>query len=97
MRDENAVFLAVTFQEQDGWAMDCPVTEAYAEIEDTVEPDYVTGAGSTVMLPTIGYQVPLPLSAVIDLETAELLHFADGSSSGPSSGAMAAIQAANND
>ena len=75
--------------------MDCPVTEAYEEIEDLIEPDYVTGAGSTVMLPTIGYLVPLPLSAVIDLETGQLLHFADGSSSGPSSGALAAIQAAN--
>lgn len=74
--------------------MDCPVVDAYEEIEDLVEPDYVTGAGATVMLPTIGYLVPLPLSAVIDLETGELLHFADGSSSGPQ-GAMAAIEAAN--
>jgi hypothetical protein len=87
----------VTYQDVDGWAMDCPAAEAYEEIEDAIEPDYVSGAGSTVMLPTIGYQVPLPLSAVIDLETAELLHFADGNCSGPSAGAMAAIQAANND
>jgi hypothetical protein len=84
----------VTYQEVDGYAMDCPAADAYAEIEDLVEPDYVSGAGATVMLPTIGYLVPLPLSAVIDLETAELLHFADGNSPGPQ-GAMAAIQAAN--
>jgi hypothetical protein len=86
----------VTYQDVDGWAMDCPAAEAYDEIKNTIEPDYVSGAGSTVMLSTIGYQVPLPLSAVVDLETAELRQFADGNCYGPQ-GAMEAIQAANND
>lgn len=59
--------------------------------------DYVSGSGVANILPHMGLSsVTLPIYAVIDLETAELLYYQDGYGSGPQ-GALTYIQGANSD
>lgn len=80
------------------WSMnvvDVSTSQAYSDVTDFVQPDYVSGSGVADILPYMGLSsVTLPIWAVIDLQTAELLYFQDGSGSGPY-GAMTHIQAAN--
>ena len=77
--------------------VDVSTTQAYSSVSAIVEPDYVSGSGVSDILPYMGLSmITLPVFAVIDLQTAELLYFQDGNGSGPF-GAMTAIQAANAD
>ena len=60
-----------------------------------MQPDYISGSGVSDILPYMGVSmITLPVWAVIDLQTAELLYFQDGNGGGPY-GAMSAIEAAN--
>jgi hypothetical protein len=75
--------------------VDVTTTTAYSDVTDFLEPDYVSGSGVADILPFMGVSsITLPVWAVIDLQTAELLYFQDGNGSGPY-GALAHIQAAN--
>jgi hypothetical protein len=75
--------------------VDVSTSQAYSDITDFVQPDYVSGSGVADILPYMGLSsVTLPIWAVIDLQTAELLYYQDGSGGGPY-GAMTHIQAAN--
>jgi hypothetical protein len=77
--------------------VDVNTTQAYSSVSALVQPDYVSGSGVADILPYMGLpMITLPVYAVIDLQTAELLYFQDGNGSGPF-GAMSAIQAANSD
>jgi hypothetical protein len=80
------------------WSMsvvDVSTAQAYNDITDFVQPDYLSGAGVADILPYMGLSsITLPVWAVIDLQTAELLYFQDGNGSGPY-GAMTHIEAAN--
>jgi hypothetical protein len=76
---------------------DVSTTQAYSTITNVVQPDFVSGSGGADIMPYMGLSmIMLPIYAVIDLETGELLYFQDGYGSGPF-GALSAIQAANND
>ena len=87
--------LAVAYGLSGSTVVDVPTTQAYSTISNVVEPDFVSGSGVADILPYMGLSmITLPIFAVIDLETAELLYFQDGYGSGPF-GAMSAIQAAN--
>jgi hypothetical protein len=75
--------------------VDVSTSQAYNTVDDYLEPDYVSGSGVADILPYMGLSsITLPVWAVIDLQTAELLYFQDGSGSGPY-GAMTHIEAAN--
>ena len=75
--------------------VDVSTAQAYNDITDFVQPDYLSGAGVADILPYMGLSsITLPVWAVIDLQTAELLYFQDGNGSGPY-GAMTHIEAAN--
>jgi len=80
------------------WAsnvVDVSTTQAYSDVTGFLEPDYASGSGVADILPYMGLSsITLPVWAVIDLQTAELLYFQDGSGSGPY-GALTQIQAAN--
>lgn len=79
-----------------GTVVDMSTSQAYSTISTFVQPDYVSGSGVSDILPYMGVSVIiLPVYAVIDVQTGELLYFQDGNGSGPF-GAMSAIEAANN-
>ena len=89
--------LAVEYGVSGSTVVDVSTTQAYNDITDFVQPDYLSGSGVADILPYMGLSsITLPMWAVIDLQTAELLYFQDGNGSGPF-GAMSAIQAANAD
>ena len=78
-----------------GTVVDVSTSQAYSTISTFLQPDYVSGSGVADILPYMGVSmITLPVWAVIDLQTAELLYFQDGNGSGPY-GAMSAIEAAN--
>ena len=57
--------------------------------------DHVSGRGVADILPHMGLStIMLPIYAVIDLQTAELLYYQDGTGSGPQ-GSITYIQQAN--
>ena len=77
--------------------VDVSTAQAYSTVNDDMDADYVSGSGVADILPHMGLSsITLPVYAVIDLETAVLRYFQDGSGSGPS-GALTHIQAANAD
>ena len=79
-----------------GTVVDVSTSQAYSTISTFLQPDYVSGSGVADILPYMGVSmITLPIWAVIDLQTAELLYFQDGNGNGPY-GAMSAIEAANN-
>ena len=87
--------LAVEYGVSGSTVVDVSTTQAYNDITDFVQPDYLSGSGVADILPYMGLSsITLPMWAVIDLQTAELLYFQDGNGSGPY-GAMTHIQAAN--
>ena len=87
--------LAVEYGVSGSTVVDVSTTQAYNDITDFVQPDYISGSGVADILPYMGLSsITLPMWAVIDLQTAELLYFQDGNGSGPY-GAMTHIQAAN--
>jgi len=89
------VVLAVEYGVSGSTVVDVSTTQAYNDITDFVQPDYLSGSGVADILPYMGLSsITLPMWAVIDLQTAELLYFQDGNGSGPY-GAMTHIQAAN--
>lgn len=87
--------LAVAYAVSGYSVVDVSTSTAYSNITDFVQPDYVSGSGVADILPYMGLSsITLPVWAVIDLQTAELLYFQDGNGSGPY-GAMTHIEAAN--
>lgn len=89
--------LAVAYGLSGSTVVDVSTSQAYSTVSSFVQPDYVSGSGVADILPYMGLpMITLPVYAVIDLQTAELLYFQDGNGSGPF-GALSAIQAANND
>jgi hypothetical protein len=91
------VLLAVTYGVSGSTVVDVGTSQAYSKVSAFVQPDYVSGSGVSDILPYMGLSmITLPVFAVIDLQTAELLYFQDGNGSGPF-GALSAIQAAAND
>jgi hypothetical protein len=75
--------------------IDVSTSQAYNDITDLVQPDYLSGSGVADILPFMGVSsITLPVWAVIDLQTAELLYFQDGNGSGPY-GALTHIENAN--
>ena len=88
--------LAVEYGVSVDTVVDVSTSQAYGDVTDFLEPDYVSGSGVSDILPYMGVSVIiLPVFAVIDVQTGELLYFQDGNGSGPY-GAMSAIEAANN-
>lgn len=76
---------------------DVSTATAYSTVSDDMDADYVSGSGVADILPFMGLSsLTLPVYAVIDLETANLLYYQDGSGSGPE-GSLTHIQAANAD
>jgi len=87
--------LAVAYGVSGSTVVDVSTSQAYTDITTLLQPDYLSGAGVADILPFMGVStISLPVWAVIDLQTAELLYFQDGNGTGPS-GAMSAIEAAN--
>ena len=87
--------LAVEYAVSGTSVVDVSTSVAYGDIADFLEPDYVSGSGVADILPYMGLStISLPVWAVIDLQTAELLYFQDGTGSGPY-GALTHIEAAN--
>jgi len=78
-----------------GYATDVPTATAYSTVGTQVSADYIPGSGCANILPYMGLStVTLPIYAVIDLETAQLLYFQDGYGTGPQ-GSLSYIQGAN--
>lgn len=77
--------------------VDVGTATAYSTVGSQVNEDYVSGSGVANILPYMGLSsITLPIYAVIDLETAELVYYQDGYGTGPQ-GALPSIQAANSD
>jgi hypothetical protein len=75
--------------------VDVSTTSAYATTSVQMATDYVSGSGVADILPHMGLSsIMLPIYAVIDLQTAELLYYQDGTGSGPQ-GSLTSIQQAN--
>jgi hypothetical protein len=67
-----------------GYATDVSAATACATVGTQIAADYVSGSGCSDILPYMGLSmVTLPIYSVVDLETAQLLYFQDGSGSGP--------------
>jgi hypothetical protein len=78
-----------------GYAADVGSATAHSTVGSQIGADYISGSGISNILPYMGLsQVTLPIYAVVDLQTAELLYFQDGYGNGPQ-GALSYIQAAN--
>jgi hypothetical protein len=79
-----------------GYVQDIPTSQAHTTVGAQVNADYISGSGAANILPYMGLsQITLPMYAVVDLETAELLFYQDGYGSGPT-GSLPHIQGANN-
>ena len=75
--------------------VDISTAVAYSTASVQMQTDYVSGSGVADILPHMGLSsIMLPIYAVIDLQTAELLYYQDGTGSGPQ-GALTPIQQAN--
>ena len=76
--------------------VDVSTASAYATASGQMTTfDYVSGSGVSNILPHMGLSsIMLPIYAVIDLQTAELLYYQDGNGSGPQ-GSLTSIQQAN--
>ena len=60
--------------------VDVSTAQAYSTVQDDMDADYVSGAGVADILPYMGLStLTLPVYAVIDLETAVLRYYQDGS------------------
>ena len=92
----NGAILAVVYSVDGyGYAQDVPTATAYSTVGTQVSADYVSGSGSANILPYMGLStITLPIYAVIDLETAQLLYYQDGHGTGPQ-GSLSCIQGAN--
>jgi hypothetical protein len=78
--------------------VDVGTSTAYSTVNSQLpNADYVSGSGVANILPYMGLSsVTLPIYAVIDLETAELIYYQDGYGTGPQ-GSLSYIQGANSD
>ena len=75
--------------------IDVSTAVAYSTASVQMQTDYVSGRGVADILPHMGLStIMLPIYAVIDLQTAELLYYQDGNGSGPQ-GSITSIQQAN--
>ena len=93
----NGVILAVVYAPSGTTVVDVSTAQAYTTVTDDMNADYISGSGVADILPYMGLSsLTLPVYAVIDLETANLLYYQDGSGSGPA-GALTHIQSANSD
>jgi hypothetical protein len=79
-----------------GYVQDVPTATAHSTVGSQVQADYISGSGASNILPYMGLsQITLPMYAVIDLETAQLLYYQDGYGNGPQ-GSLPSIQGAAN-
>jgi hypothetical protein len=92
----NGAILAIVYGiDGSGYATDVSTATAFSTVGTQVSADYVSGSGCANILPYMGLStITLPIYAVIDLETAELLYYQDGYGTGPQ-GSLSAIQGAN--
>jgi hypothetical protein len=73
---------------------DVTTATAHSTVGSQANADYISGSGVSNILPYMGMsQITLPMYAVVDLETAELLYYEDGNGDGPQ-GALSYIQGA---
>jgi hypothetical protein len=79
-----------------GYVQDVPTSTAHSTVGTQVNADYISGSGASNILPYMGLSsITLPMYAVVDLETAQLLYYQDGYGTGPQ-GSLSYIQSAAN-
>ena len=92
---QNSVILAVVYGLDGTSVADVTTGVAYSTTSGQMEVDYVSGSGVSDILPYMGLStITLPIYAVFDLETAELLYYQDGNGTGPQ-GSITSINQAN--
>ena len=88
--------MAVVYGVSGSTVVDVATATAHSTVGSQVQADYISGSGVANILPFMGLsQITLPIYAVIDLETAQLLYYQDGYGTGPQ-GALTHIQNAAN-
>jgi hypothetical protein len=76
------------------YVQDVSTAQAHSTVGTQIQADYISGSGAANILPYMGMsQITLPIYAVVDLETAELIYHQDGYGNGPAA-SLSVIQAA---
>jgi len=88
--------MAVVYGISGSSAVDVSTATAHSTVGSQVQADYISGSGVANILPYMGLSsITLPVYAVVDLETAQLLYYQDGYGTGPQ-GSLPSIQGADN-